>query len=286
MPSRNELGPRLREWRVRRKLTQADLAADSSISTRHLSFVETGRSLPSRDLVLRLSQRLELPLRERNSLLHAAGFAAEYPEKPLTGPGLEAARRAIDAIIKGHEPYPAFAVDRHWNLVASNSGFHPFLAGIDRSLFPKPLNVLRFTLDPRGGASLIANYWQWRAHLLSRLARDVLVSNDAALAELHRDLKAYPPPPDAGPDKSADADVDADALESGAGGSFAVPFQLRTPQGVLSFFSTTTMFGTPIEVTLSEISLECFYPADATTAAILHAQHGLPATQSNKEPVA
>jgi transcriptional regulator with XRE-family HTH domain len=263
-----EIGSRLREWRVRRKLTQAELAGDADISTRHLSFVETGRSRPSRDLVLRLAHRLELPLRECNSLLFAAGFAAEYPEKPLSGPGLEAARRAIEAIIKGHEPYPAFAVDRYWTLLASNTGFHPFLA-IDRSAFPRPFNVLRFTLDHRGAAPLIVNYWQWRAHMLSKLARQLLVSNDAALAELHRDLASYPPPPEAGPDNSADS---ADPIDSGVAGGFAVPFQLRTPDGVLSFFSTTTVFGTPVEVTLSEISLECFYPADAATAVILHAR--------------
>jgi len=198
MASRNDIGSRLREWRTRRKLTQADLAADSRISTRHLSFVETGRSRPSRELVLRLAERLELPLRERNSLLFAAGFAAEYPEKPLSGQGLEAMRRAIDAVIKGHGPYPAFAVDRHWTLVASNGGFHPFMEGIDRSLFPKPLNVLRFTLDPRGLAPRIANYWQWRSHMLSKLARQVLVSNDSALAKLHRELAAYAPPAEAG----------------------------------------------------------------------------------------
>jgi transcriptional regulator with XRE-family HTH domain len=270
MTGRHDIGPRLREWRVRRKLTQAELAEDSDISTRHLSFVETGRSRPSRDLVLRLAQRLELPLRECNSLLFAAGFAAEYPEKPLSGPGLEAARRAIDAIIKGHEPYPAFAVDRHWTLLASNAGFHPFMIGIDRSVFPKPLNVLRFTLDNRGLAPLIANYWQWRAHMLSKLARQVLLSNDAALAGLHHDLTAYPPPPEAGPDNSGDS------IDSAVAGGFAVPFQLRTPNGVLSFFSSTTVFGTPIEVTLSEISLECFYPADPVTAAILHAPRALP----------
>jgi len=270
MTGRNDIGPRLREWRARRKLTQAELAGDSRISTRHLSFVETGRSRPSRELVLRLAERLELPLRERNSLLFAAGFAAEYPEKPLSGPGLEAMRRAIDAIIKGHEPYPAFAVDRFWTLVASNGGFHPYMEGIDRSLFPMPLNVLRFTLDPRGLAPRIANYWQWRSHMLSKLARQVLVSNDSALAKLHRELAAYAPPAEAGrPDA-------ADQLE--ASGGFAVPFQLRTPSGeVLSFFSTTTVFGTPIEVTLSEVSLECFYPADPATAAILHTQRALPA---------
>lgn len=270
MTGRNDVGPRLREWRMRRKLTQEELAADSRISTRHLSFVETGRSRPSRELVLRLAQRLELPLRERNSLLFAAGFAAEYPEKPLSGPGLEVARRAIDAIIKGHEPYPAFAVDRTWTLMASNAGFHPFMTGVDRSVFPRPLNVLRFTLDPRGLAPLVANYWQWRAHMLSKLARQVLVSNDAALADLRRDLAAYPPPAEAGVDNSAEL------VGSDPGGRFAVPFQLRTPDGVLSFFSTTTVFGTPVEVTLSELSLECFYPADAATAAILHAQRALP----------
>lgn len=269
MASRNDIGSRVREWRTRRKLTQADLAADCRISTRHLSFVETGRSHPSRELVLRLGERLDLPLRERNSLLFAAGFAAEHPEKPLSGQSLEVMRRAIDAVIKGHAPYPAFAVDRHWTLVASNGGFHPYMEGIDLSLFPTPLNVLRFTFDPRGLATRIANYWQWRSHVLAKLARQVLVSNDSGLAELHRELAAYAPPAEAG-------SPDAGGRPEASGSAFAVPFQLRTPGGVLSFFSTTTVFGTPIEVTLSEISLECFYPADPATAAILHEPRALP----------
>jgi hypothetical protein len=209
-------------------------------------------------------------LRERNSLLSAAGFAAEYPEKQLTETSLTAARQAIDTIIKCHEPYPAFAVDAHWMLVSANRGFHPFLTGIDRALFPSPLNVLRFTLDPRGMAPLIANYWQWRAHMLSKLARQVLLSNDSTLAELHRELKAYTPPATAGADNAEETEPTPTD-----GARFAIPFQLRTPDGVLSFFSTTTIFGTPIEITLSELSLECFYPADATTAAIVHA-HYLP----------
>ena len=255
-----DIGEQLRALRQQCRLTQLELADALGISTRHLSFLETGRSRPSRAMVLRFGERLQLPLRARNALLVTAGFAPTYPERPLSDPDLTAARSAIDVLLKGHEPYPAFAVDRHWNLVASNGGFLPFLKGIDFSRFTSPINVLSFTLHPLGLGPRLANHGQWRSHVLSKVGHQFELSRDPLLGALLEELRGYPAPP-------AEPGVSAD---EGPFRSFAIPFQLRTEDGVLSFFSTTTLFGTPLEVTLSELSLECFYPADDSTAHALH----------------
>jgi transcriptional regulator with XRE-family HTH domain len=261
-----EIGEQLRALRQRRRLTQLELAAALGISTRHLSFLETGRSRPSRAMVLRFSAHMQLPLRACNALLVAAGFAPDYPERALSDPDLAAARRAIDLMLKGHEPYPAFAVDRHWMLVASNHGFRPFLGDVDMSLLKPPVNVLTFTLHPRGLGPRIANHRQWRTHVLAKLQHQFEVSGDGVIGSLLDELSAYPLPPQA--DEPDDA---ASVVDDGRSLRFAVPFRLRTEYGVLSFFSTTTVFGTPIEVTLSELTLECFYPSDETTSQALHA---------------
>jgi transcriptional regulator with XRE-family HTH domain len=255
-----DIAEQLRALRQQCRLTQLELADALEISTRHLSFLETGRSRPSRTMVLRFAERLQLPLRARNTLLVSAGFAPIYPERPLSDPDLTAARSAIDVLLKGHEPYPAFAVDRHWNLIASNGGFLPFLKGIDFSRFTSPINVLSFTLHPLGLGPRLVNHAQWRSHVLQRLRHQFELSRDPRLGALLEELRGYPAP-SAAPCVSAD--------EAPFGG-FAIPFQLRTEEGVLSFFSTTTLFGTPLEVTLSELSLECFYPADDSTAQALH----------------
>jgi transcriptional regulator with XRE-family HTH domain len=255
-----DIGEQLRALRQQCRLTQLELADALGISTRHLSFLETGRSRPSRAMVLRFGERLQLPLRARNALLVTAGFAPTYPERPLSDPDLTAARSAIDVLLKGHEPYPAFAVDRHWNLIASNGGFLPFLKGIDFSRFTSPINVLSFTLHPLGLGPRLANHAQWRSHVLQKLRHQFELSRDPRLGTLLEELRGYPAPP-AVPCVSAD---------EGPFGGFAIPFQLRTEEGVLSFFTTTTLFGTPLEVTLSELSLECFYPADDSTAHALH----------------
>jgi transcriptional regulator with XRE-family HTH domain len=256
----SDIGEHLRALRLRRRLTQLELADALEISTRHLSFLETGRSRPSRAMVLRFAESLELPLRARNALLVAAGFAPTYPERPLSDPDLTAARRAIDVLLKGHEPYPAFAVDRHWTLIASNGGFHPFLKDIGFSRFTTPINVLSFTLHPHGLGPRLANHAQWRSHVLSKVRHQFELSRDPVLGALWEELRGYPAPP-AAPGVSDD---------EGPFRGFAIPFQLRTEEGVLSFFTTTTLFGTPLEVTLSELSLECFYPADDSTAQALH----------------
>ena len=192
------VGDLLREWRQRRRLSQLDLALDAEISTRHLSFLETGRAQPSREMVLRLADQLEVPLRERNALLTAAGFAAIYPERSLDDPALSAARRAVDLILAGHAPYPALAVDRRWTLVAANDAVAPLLAGAAPALLAGPVNVLRLTLHPDGLAPRIANYHEWREHLLERLRSQIEASADAELTALRDELAAYPAPVSAG----------------------------------------------------------------------------------------
>src|SRR5262244_3339088 len=167
------VGSLLRKWRERRRLSQLDLACEAEISTRHLSFLETGRSLPSREMVLRLAEQLEVPLRERNVLLIAAGYAPAFPERPLDDPALQAARKAVDLVLAGHEPYPALAIDRHWTLIASNNAVPPLMAGADPSLLRPPVNVLRLSLHPAGLSPRIVNLPQWRAHLLERLRRQI-----------------------------------------------------------------------------------------------------------------
>jgi transcriptional regulator with XRE-family HTH domain len=257
------VGNLLRKWRERRRLSQLDLACEAEISTRHLSFLETGRSLPSREMVLRLAERLDVPLRERNALLVAAGYAPAFPERPLDDPALQSARKAVDLVLAGHEPYPALAIDRHWTLIASNNSVPPLLAGVDPSLLRPPVNALRLSLHPAGLAPRIANLAEWRSHLLTRLRRQIEVTADPVLEELLNELCGYPAPGGGAENSGAE--------NSGAGefAGVAVPFRLVTEQGVLSFISATTIFGTPVDVTLSELALESFFPADAATANVL-----------------
>ena len=254
------VGELLRQWRHRRGFSQLDLACEADISARHVSFLETGRSLPSRSMVIHLAERLDIPLRERNGLLVAAGYAPVYPEHKLDDPALRAAREAVDLVLTGHEPYPALAVDRHWTLVAANRAVAPLLAGAADELLRPPVNVLRLSLHPDGLASRIGNYSQWRGHVLTRLARQVDVSADPVLASLHEELKSLPVIPGA---------FEAEAGMDGGHADVVIPFRLRTGTGLLSFFSTTTVFGTAVDVTLSELAIEAFFPADAATAEAL-----------------
>ncbi|WP_454813105.1 helix-turn-helix domain-containing protein [Labrys neptuniae] len=251
------VGDHLRAWRQHRRMSQLDFALEAEISQRHLSFMESGRSKPSREMVLHLAERLEVPLRQRNALLLAAGYAPVFQERGLDDPALAPAREAIELVIGGHEPYPALAVDRHWTLVAANKAIAPLLVGVsDKSLLEPPVNVLRLGLHPGGLAPHTANLPEWRDHLLERLRQQIAVSGDEILAELLDELSAYPVPASRGKPR---ADL----------GGIVVPFELRTPQGLMCFFSTTTVFGTPVDITLSELALECFYPANAETAEIL-----------------
>jgi transcriptional regulator with XRE-family HTH domain len=250
------IGNHLREWRQRRHLSQLDLAGDAEISTRHLSFVETGRAAPSRDMVMRLAERLEVPLRERNVLLVAAGFAPAFQQRSLDDPALKSARQAIDLVLKAHEPNPALAVDRHWNLVTANRMVAPLLAGIPERLLAQPLNVLRLSFHPEGLASHTVNLGEWCAHLLERLHRQCEATADPELIRLYNYLKAYPIPARSGP-------LAPDCV--------AIPFKMRLGEDVLSFISTTMVFGTPVDITLSELAVETFFPADDRTTERMRA---------------
>lgn len=251
------LGPMLRDWRKRRRLSQLDLALDAAISPRHLSFIETGKSKPSREVVLRLAEGLGLTLRNRNALLLAAGFAPGYAERRYDDPGLAAAREVIQRILDAHMPFPALAVDRHWNLVAGNGAVMALMDGVAPGLVEPPVNVLRLSVHPDGLARRVANLAEWKRHLIERLRRQVEVSGDAVLEALAEELKAYPAP--------------ASNRPGTEGAGIAVPLVLESPVGPLSFLSVTTMFGTPVEVTLSEIAIESFFPANQGTAERLRA---------------
>ena len=265
---RPAVGALLREWRKRRHLSQLDLALDSGVSSRHLSFVETGRARPSAELVMRLAEELDVPLRERNGLLLAAGYAPAYGQHDLGEPVMEPVMEALGHVLAGHEPYPALVVDRHWGMVAANRALTLLTHSSAGHLLEPPVNVLRLALHPEGLAPRISNLAQWRAHLLDRLGREAVLSGDPALAALHRELAAYPcdepgPPPDL------------------AAGAIAVPLRLRDDgEGELVFISTVTTFGTAIDVTVSELSIEAFFPADAATSRRLVALSGRAGQQS------
>ena len=248
-------GDLLRDWRQRRRLSPLALAVDAEISQRHLSFLESGRSQPSREMVLRLTERLSVPLRERNIILNAAGFAPVYRERPLDAPQLGAARAAIDQILQGHEPHPALAVDRNWTLLSANKAVGVLMAGVADHLVAGEINVLRLSLHPEGLASRILNFREWRAHVLARLAHEIEVSAAPGLIALQDDLKSYPLPPQA---FSAPSGPIAD-------GEMVVPLTLASKEGPLSFISTTTVFGTAMDVTLSEVAIETFFPANPET---------------------
>jgi transcriptional regulator with XRE-family HTH domain len=252
------VGHLLREWRQRRRMSQLDFAGEAEISTKHLSFLETGRAQPSRDMLLKLVELLEIPLRERNAMLMAAGFAPIFSQRELSDPALTAARDAVDLVLRGHEPYPAIAIDRHWHLVATNRAIASFLHGMPPALLAPPINVLRLSLHPDGLAPRIVNLAQWRAHLLARLRRQIDVSADPVLTGLFDELAAYPAPA-------------ANALELPTPDAIVVPLRLAGNGVILSFISTTTVFGTPVDVTLSELAIEAFFPADAATAEHLRA---------------
>jgi len=258
MSTARPVGDLLREWRQRRRLSQLDLACEAEISTRHLSFVETGRAQPSREMILHLSEQLSIPMRERNILLVAAGYAPTFPQRSLEDPALQAARKAIDLILESQKPYPAFAIDRHWTIIASNGAIPELYVGVAPRLVEPPINALRISLHPEGLAPRVANLPEWREHLFARLRREIDLTADPVLIDLLREFSQYPAP-------MSKNRSDASALQH----AVAIPFRITTSLGLLSFFTTTTIFGTPVDVTLSELALECFYPADAATAEIV-----------------
>lgn len=254
------VGALIRDWRKHRRLSQLDLACEAEISQRHLSFLESGRAQPSREMVLHLAERLDLPLRARNALLVAAGFAPMFKERTFDDPALHAARAAVDLVLKAHEPLPALAVDRHWTLVSANAAIAPMLEGVAAHLLAPPLNVLRVTLHPAGIAPRIVNWGEWRGHILERLRRQYIATADRLVDDLIGELSAYPRPLDCTLN-SAGSSIDMAGI--------VVPLRLRTPQGILNLLGTTTVFGTAVDFTLAELTLEAFFPADQATAAAL-----------------
>ncbi|MEU8277597.1 helix-turn-helix transcriptional regulator [Microbispora bryophytorum] len=247
-------GELLRQWREHRRLSQLELSNQAEISTRHISFLETGRATPSRDMVLHLSEHLDLPLRERNHLLLAAGYAPVYTESPLDSPGMAAVCEAIRRLLSAHDPYPALVVDRAWDLVDANEGIALLAEGVDPDLLS---NVLRASLHPEGLAPHILNLGEWRAHLLGRLRRQITLTADPRLSELYAELRGYP------------CDQPEPEVELPGPGDILVPLRVRRAGRELSFFSIVATFGTPLDITVSELAIESFYPADPATAAFL-----------------
>jgi transcriptional regulator with XRE-family HTH domain len=255
------VGEQLRSWRERRRVSQLDLSLQAGISARHLSFVETGRSRPSSGLILRLSEELDVPLRERNQLLLAGGFAPAYPEHGLDAPPLSAVTEAMRQVITAHMPNPALAVDGHWELIDANDAVNLLVEGAAAELLEPPVNALRLSLHPDGMAPRILNLAQWRRHVLFRLRRQADRSGDPFLHELHEELRDYPGGDPAGADRASDGDRGA--------ADVVLPMRIRVADADLSFLSTTTVFGSPLDVTVAELAIESFYPADAQTAAAM-----------------
>jgi transcriptional regulator with XRE-family HTH domain len=254
MTTHAHAGDLLREWRQRRRLSQLDLAIGANVSSRHLSFVETGRAKPSSEMILHLAEYLDVPLRDRNALLLAGGYAPAYPERTLEAPELKAVQAALARVLKAHEPYPAAVVNRWWELVAANQGIGLFTGQVRPDLLEPPVNVLRLSLHPDGMAPRIANLPEWRAHLLARLHRQAEATGDQRLAALHAELSGYPGSEGSPSPQAADV---------------VVPLRYRTGPGELSFISLTAVVGTPMDVTVEELAIESFYPADEATAAAL-----------------
>ena len=255
--SQPTVGELLRRWRDQRRLSQMALALDAEVSTRHLSFVETGRSQPSRDMIVRLAEHLDVPLRERNELLLAAGYAPAYPESAMDEERMEAVRAAVRQVLAGHEPYPALVVDRHWEMLEANAGVAVLLAGVDPEQLAPPVNALRLSLHPDGLAPRIVNLGEWRAHILDRLRRQVAATADSQLASLLEELRAYR------------CDQPEPEVELPGPGEIVVPLRLRHGDGELRLMSIVSTFGTPLDITVQELSIEAFFPADAHTAQAL-----------------
>lgn len=251
------IGELLRAWRRRRSLSQLELALNAEVSSRHVSFVETGRAKPSREMVLHLAEHLEIPLRDRNRLLLSAGYAPVYPERALDTPEMAPAREALERFLRAHEPYPALVLDRHYNLVSANDALGVLIEGVAPELLAPPANALRVTLHPQGMAPRIINLEEWSAHLLQRLQRQTSITGDPALSELHAELAGYP---------GVSLEAPRDEV---LGTEIVLPLRLREENHELAFFSTVSTFGTAVDITLSELAVEAFYPANARTAGRL-----------------
>ncbi|MPY57256.1 helix-turn-helix domain-containing protein [Streptomyces spongiae] len=260
-PADQGIGPLLRAWRQRRGVSQLDLALRAGSSARHISFVETGRSRPSEEMVLRLAEHLDVPVRERNALLLAAGYAPHYPETPLDDPSMDALRQGMERLIQGYEPYPALIVDATYDVLAANRGIALLLEGVPASLLAPPLNAMRLTLHPEGLAPRIRNLRAWRGHLIEQMTRQIALHRSDALRELYEEVTAYPVPE---PGEPAETDVPP--------AYFALPLCVEHDGHVLNFVSSISTFNTPMDVTVAELAIETLLPADPATAKYLQSR--------------
>ncbi|MFE9647564.1 helix-turn-helix domain-containing protein [Streptomyces sp. NPDC006365] len=257
------IGPLLRGWREQRRVSQLELALRAGSSARHISFIETGRSRPSEEMVLRLAEHLDVPVRERNSLLLAAGYAPHYPETPLDDPAMDSLREGLERLIQGYEPYPAFVVDATYNVVAANRGIAMLFDGLPEHLLVPPLNALRLTLHPEGMAPRIRNLREWRGHLLAQMERDIALRRSDALRVLYEEVASYPHP-------SPEEDPSPECGQGpGEPFAFALPMQIEHDGRVLSFISSISTFNTPMDVTVAELAIETLLPADPGTGKYL-----------------
>ncbi|MGW4565221.1 helix-turn-helix domain-containing protein [Streptomyces sp. NPDC004561] len=257
------VGPLLRAWRERRRISQLELSLRADSSARHISFVETGRSRPSEEMVLRLAEHLDVPVRERNALLLAAGYAPHYPETPLDDPALDALRDGMERLIVGYEPYPALVVDAGYTVVAANRGIAMLLEGVPERLTTPAPNAMRLTLHPEGLAPRIRNLREWRGHLLAQMERQLALHRSDQLRSLYEEVTAYPVPEDAPGDEPAEPVP-----------YFALPLRIEHDGRILSFVSSISTFNTPMDVTVAELAIETFLPADPATTKYLHTLAG------------
>ncbi|MFE3138003.1 helix-turn-helix domain-containing protein [Streptomyces scopuliridis] len=262
------VGPLLRDWRKRRRVSQLELAIRADSSARHISFIETGRARPSEEMVLRLAERLDVPVRERNTLLLAAGYAPRFTETALDDPAMDAVREGLERLLRGYEPYPAVVVDGTYTVVAANRGIAMLMEGLPAKLLAPPLNAMRLTLHPEGLAPRIRNLREWRGHLLDQMERQLALDRSPALRAVYEEVAAYPLPESGVEEAGAEADGTG-ALRSVAGPSFALPMIIEHDGRVLSFLSSISTFNTPMDVTVAELAIETFLPADPATVAYL-----------------
>ncbi|MEV4971129.1 helix-turn-helix domain-containing protein [Streptomyces scopuliridis] len=266
------VGPLLRDWRKRRRVSQLELAIRADSSARHISFIETGRARPSEEMVLRLAERLDVPVRERNTLLLAAGYAPLFTETALDDPAMDAVREGLEQLLRGYEPYPAVVVDATYTVVAANRGIALLMEGLPAKLLAPPLNAMRLTLHPEGLAPRIRNLREWRGHLLDQMERQLALDRSPALRAVYDEVAAYPLPESGAEENTAGEDRAGDgtgALRSVARPSFALPMIIEHDGRVLSFLSSISTFNTPMDVTVAELAIETFLPADPATVAYL-----------------